>query len=57
MTKKELDKATYVNESKKKRKEKANKDRKEWTGFRPTVYKDKTKYDRKKFKKVVDKDE
>lgn len=54
MTKKELARATYINESKKMRKEKASENRTEWTGYRSTVYKDKTKYDRKKFKKVLD---
>lgn len=54
MTKKELERATYINESKKKRKEKVSEGRKEWTGYRPTIYKDKTKYDRKKFKKALD---
>ena len=56
MTKKEIERATYINESKKKRKEKAQKDRKGWTGFRSTVYQDKTKYNRKKLKKVLDSD-
>lgn len=55
MTKRELEKATYVNESQKRRKEKASKDRKEWTGFRSTQYQDKTKYNRKKIKKTLDK--
>lgn len=54
MTNKELERCTYVNESKKRRKEKASKDRKDWTGFRSTQYKDKTKYDRKKIKKTLD---
>jgi hypothetical protein len=55
MTKKQLEKAVYVNESKKKRKEKASKNRKDWVGLRPTVYKDKTKYDRQKSKREVEK--
>ena len=55
MTKKQLEKAVYVNESKKKRKEKASKNRKDWIGLRPTVYKDKTKYDRQKSKREVEK--
>lgn len=54
MTKKELEKAIYVNESKKHRKLKTSKNRKDWVGMRPTVFKDKTKYDRKKFKKIID---
>lgn len=53
MTKREIERATYVNESKKKRKEKAKKNRADWVGLRPAYYKDKTKYDRKKFKKVL----
>ena len=40
---------------KKKRKEKASKNRKDWVGLRPTVYKDKTKYDRQKSKREVEK--
>lgn len=52
MTKKQLEKAIYVNESKKKRKEKASKNRKDWVGLRPTIYKDKTKYNRQAYKKV-----
>ena len=55
MTKKQLEKAVYVNESKKKRKEKASKNCKDWVGLRPTVYKDKTKYDRQKSKREVEK--
>lgn len=55
MTKKQLEKAVYVNESKKKRKEKASKNRKDWVGLRPIVYKDKTKYDRQKSKREVEK--
>ena len=55
MTKKQLEKAVYVNESKKKRKEKASKNRKDWVGLRPTVYKDKTKYNRQKSKREVEK--
>ena len=55
MTKKQLQKAVYINESKKKRKEKASKNRKDWVGLRPTVYKDKTKYDRQKSKREVEK--
>lgn len=54
MTKKELEKAIYINESKKVRKAKAAQDRKDWTGFRSVVYQDKTKYNRKKFKKLLD---
>ena len=50
--KKELERAIYVNESKKKRKEKASQGRKDWTGLRPVVYKDKSKYDRKRDRKV-----
>lgn len=54
MTKKEIERMLYVNESKKRRKEKASEGRKDWTGLRPVVYKDKTKYDRKKMKKILD---
>lgn len=56
MTKKELARATYVNKSKKARKEEASEGRKDWTGFRSTVYADKTKYNRKKMKKELDKE-
>ena len=44
MTKKELARAIYVNESQKKRKEKAAEGRVVWTGVRSTSYQDKTKY-------------
>ena len=57
MTRKELERATYVNESKKKRKEKASEGRRDWVGCRSVVYKDRKKYDRKKFKKVLDNDD
>ena len=52
MTKKELARATYVNESKKKRKEKTSAHRKNWTGIRPVIHKDKTKYNRQKNKQI-----
>lgn len=52
MTKREIEKAVYVNESKKKRKEKASQGRKDWTGLRPVVYKDKSKYDRKRDRRI-----
>jgi len=51
MTQKELERAVYVNESKKKRKEKASQGRRDWTGLRPTIYKDKSKYDRNREKR------
>ncbi len=51
MTKREIERSLYVNESKKKRKEKASQGRKDWTGLRPTVYKDKSKYDRNREKR------
>lgn len=56
MTKKELEKAVYINESKKKRKEKANQNRQTWVGVRSAVFEDKKKYNRKKFKKALDKE-
>lgn len=56
MTKKELEKAIYINESKKKRKEKANQNRQTWVGVRSAVFEDKKKYNRKKFKKALDKE-
>ena len=52
MTKREIERAVYVNESKKKRKEKASQDRKDWTGLRPVVYKNKSKYDRKRDRRI-----
>ena len=52
MTKKEIERATYVNKSKKQRKEEAKKNREDWVGLRPTFYKDKTKYNRQRDKKV-----
>ena len=54
MTKQEISRIVYVNESKKRRKEKASKNRKDWNGLRPAVYQDKTKYNRKKLKKLLD---
>lgn len=54
MTKKELEKAIYVNESQKKRKEKTAQNRQTWVGIRPTVFSDKKKYNRQKFKKILD---
>lgn len=54
MTKQEISRIIYVNEPKKRRKEKASKNRKDWTGLRPAVYQDKTKYNRKKLKKLLD---
>lgn len=53
MTRKELARTTYVNISKKQRKEEANKNRKDWTGLRPVYFADKTKYNRKKFSKKL----
>ena len=53
MSKKKLAKASYTNISKKARKEKIAADRGEtFVGCRPTYFKDKTKYDRKRFKKI-----
>lgn len=53
MTKKAIEKANYVNISKKKRKELAKANRGEtFTGFRPTFFKDKTKYNRQQYKKI-----
>ena len=53
MTKKELKKSTYINISKKARKEKIKAQRGEtFVGSRPTFFADKTKYNRKKFKKI-----
>ena len=52
MTKKEIKRATYINKSKKQRKEEAKKNREDWVGLRPTFYKDKTKYNRQRDKKV-----
>lgn len=54
MTNKELERVTYINKSKKERKKEAATGRKDWTGLRPAVYKDKTKYNRKSFKKPID---
>lgn len=52
MTKKAMEKANYVNISKKKRKELAKANRKDtFEGYRPTFFKDKTKYNRQKYKK------
>lgn len=50
--KKEIERMIYVNESKKKRKERASTHRKDWTGIRPAIHKDKTKYNRQKNKKI-----
>lgn len=51
MTKKAMAKAMYVNVSKKKRKEQAKENRKgTFEGYRPTYFKDKTKYNRQKYK-------
>lgn len=55
MTKREIDRAIYVNESKRKRKEKASQNRKTWVGIQSTTFADKTKYNRKKMKKELDK--
>lgn len=53
MTKKTIDKANYVNISKKKRKELAKLNRGDtFEGYRPTYFKDKTKYNRQKYKKI-----
>ena len=52
MTKKEIERATYINKSKKQRKEEAKKNREDWVGLRHTFYKDKTKYNRQRDKKV-----
>lgn len=52
MIKREIERVIYVNESKKKRKEKAAQGRKDWTGLRPVVYKDKSKYDRKRDRRI-----
>ncbi len=52
MTKKQISKATYVNISKKERKEIIKANRGEtFVGCRPAYFADKTKYNRKKFKK------
>ena len=54
MTKKKMNKATYVNVSKKKRKEQAKENRGDtFEGYRPTYFKDKTKYNRQKNKKLI----
>lgn len=55
ITKKEVDRTLYINESKKKRKEKANENRILWTGVRSTSFEDKKKYNRKRSKKIVNK--
>ena len=53
MSKKKIDKATYVNVSKKKRKEQAKENRGEtFVGYRSVFFKDKTKYNRQKNKKI-----
>ena len=53
MTKKAIEKANYVNISKKKRKELAKANRVDsFEGYRPTFFKDKTKYNRQKYKKI-----
>jgi hypothetical protein len=54
MTKKTIERALYINESKKRRKEKASKNRKDWVGMRPAYYQDKTKYNRKSYKEILD---
>ena len=55
MSKKKIDKATYVNVSKKKRKEQAKENRSEtFEGYRSTYFKDKTKYNRQRDKKIED---
>ena len=55
MSKKKIDKATYVNVSKKKRKEQAKENRGEtFEGYRSTHFKDKTKYNRQRDKKIED---
>lgn len=52
MTKKEMERTTYINKSKKQRKEEAKKNRIDWIGLRPAFYKDKTKYNRQRDKKI-----
>lgn len=55
MTTKKIQSATYVNISKKKRKEQAKENRGEtFVGYRSTYFKDKTKYNRQKNKKIKD---
>lgn len=55
MTKKQISKTTYVNISKKERKEIIKANRGEtFVGCRPAYFADKTKYNRKKLKKVLD---
>lgn len=56
MTKKKLERAVYINESAKKRKEQANKNRQSWTGIRPAVFGSDKKYNRQKFKKALDRE-
>lgn len=57
MTKKQLEKSTYVNISKKARKEKIKAERGEtFIGSRPAFFADKTKYNRKKLKRVSEED-
>ena len=55
MTKKKIDKANYVNVSKKKRKEIARANRGDtFEGYRPVYFRDKTKYNRQKSKQIKD---
>lgn len=54
MTNKEIARAIYINESKRKRKEKASQNRKTWVGIQSTTFADKKKYNRKKMKKELD---
>ena len=54
MTKKKLERAVYINESQKRRKEKANKNRQSWAGIRPAIFENNKKYNRQKFKKELD---
>ena len=53
MTQTELNRIVYVNESRKKRKEKAIQNRREWTGIRNTVFKNKKAYNRQRMKKEL----
>ena len=53
MTDKKIKNSLYVNVSKKKRKEKAKENRGEtFVGYRSAFFKDKTKYNRQKNKKI-----
>lgn len=54
MTKKKLERAVYVNESQKRRKEKTSKNRQSWAGIRPAIFESNKKYNRQKFKKELD---